>query len=58
MECSSREWSQQFEVIKRQIQSKRAACDLKLSEVRENRRNIMKKLINDQLRTNYLINGT
>ena len=30
---SSREWSQQFETIKRQIQIKRAGCDLKLSEV-------------------------
>lgn len=40
---SSREWSQQFETAKRQIQSKRSYGDLKLNEI-DNFLMIMNKL--------------
>ena len=31
---SAKEWSQEFDILKRQIQSKRAECDLNMTEVR------------------------
>ena len=30
---SAKEWSQEFDTLKRQIQSKRAECDLNMTEV-------------------------